>query len=141
MTVAERTADIAHTHTDKQSSKYGEDGREEEREREAERKRERERERERETQPQEGASRSSLRLVSLAAAEPAAPSTLVRAAQRQAAAAVSHAPERCLPRANRQGSVVEMTAKLTGKGINTQQDVFVSNDCKMSGEGHRRASC
>ena len=47
MTVAERTADIAHTHTDKQSSKYGEDGREEEREREAERKRERERERER----------------------------------------------------------------------------------------------
>ena len=43
MTVAERTADIAHTHTDKQSSKYGEDGREEEREREAERERERER--------------------------------------------------------------------------------------------------
>ena len=45
MTVAERTADIAHTHTDKQSSKYGEDGREEERERGAERERERERER------------------------------------------------------------------------------------------------
>ena len=54
MTVAERTADIAHTHTDKQSSKYGEDGREEEREREAERKRERERERERERDPTAG---------------------------------------------------------------------------------------